>query len=318
MEHIYSIGEAAVITGISVQSLRKYSNMGLVTPEHVDRDSGYRYYSMNQLHLLDKIKYFRELGVPLAEIKHALEARDSSVLREILEAQRERLRREIEEAEAAMEIADWYLEYLQYPERRASVHAPYLQHFPHRYALAVSVPSAVNEKGSGKIPKPSACAPFGEEILSRPQNEAENANGRLDNNQDSRPDNTENIHAAETELARIRHSEDGRKLRYLRQFGYVLDRQKLGGGIFAPTAEFMFIKGLPENSGLRPEFQKHLLHFPAGDYLCFFADKNLQPDFPLAPHLEKAPVWALAIEYAGTLRDYGSNLLCEYQLYLGD
>jgi len=288
MEHIYSIGEAAVITGISVQSLRKYSNMGLVTPEHVDRDSGYRYYSMNQLHLLDKIKYFRELGVPLAEIKHALEARDSSVLREILEAQRERLRREIEEAEAAMEIADWYLEYLQYPERRASVHAPYLQHFPHRYALAVSVPSAVNE------------------------------NGPQENIQNGRTDSTENIHAAETELARIRHSEDGRKLRYLRQFGYVLDRQKLGGGIFAPTAEFMFIKGLPENSGLRPEFQKHLLHFPAGDYLCFFADKNLQPDFPLAPHLEKAPVWALAIEYAGTLRDYGSNLLCEYQLYLGD
>ncbi len=288
MEHIYSIGEAAVITGISVQSLRKYSNMGLVTPEHVDRDSGYRYYSMNQLHLLDKIKYFRELGVPLAEIKHALEARDSSVLREILEAQRERLRREIEEAEAAMEIADWYLEYLQYPERRASVHTPYLQHFPHRYALAVSVPSAVNE------------------------------NGPQENIQNGRTDSTENIHAAETELARIRHSEDGRKLRYLRQFGYVLDRQKLGGGIFAPTAEFMFIKGLPENSSLRPEFQKHLLHFPAGDYLCFFADKNLQPDFPLAPHLEKAPLWALAIEYAGTLRDYGSNLLCEYQLYLGD
>ncbi len=288
MEHIYSIGEAAVITGISVQSLRKYSNMGLVTPEHVDRDSGYRYYSMNQLHLLDKIKYFRELGVPLAEIKHALEARDSSVLREILKAQRDRLRREIEEAEAAMEIADWYLEYLQYPERRASVHTPYLQHFPHRYALSVSVPSAVNE------------------------------NGPQENIQNGRTDSTENIHAAETELARIRHSEDGRKLRYLRQFGYVLDRQKLGGGIFAPTAEFMFIKGLPENSGLRPEFQKHLLHFPAGDYLCFFADKNLQPDFPLAPHLEKAPVWALAIEYAGTLRDYGSNLLCEYQLYLGD
>lgn len=45
---LFSIGEVSKLFHISVSSLRHYENIGLLTPEYVSPDSGYRYYSAGQ------------------------------------------------------------------------------------------------------------------------------------------------------------------------------------------------------------------------------------------------------------------------------
>ena len=108
MEELFSIGEASKITGISIQMLRNYANMGIVEPETVDKFTGYRYYTINQLHILDKIKYLRGLDIPVNVIADAIKSDDNSGLRVILEAQLSELNDKIEELKESEDIISIY------------------------------------------------------------------------------------------------------------------------------------------------------------------------------------------------------------------
>ena len=111
MKNLYTIGETAEIMGLSVQTLRNYSNMGLLTPEYIDEKTGYRYYSFYQLHFIDKILYFRELGVPLSEIKKVIEVDSSEKIVELLKKQRNQLKALIKKSQTSSDSLDWYIHY---------------------------------------------------------------------------------------------------------------------------------------------------------------------------------------------------------------
>ena len=87
-KRLYSIGETAKIMGISVQMLRNYSNAGLLTPDSVDEESGYRYYSFRQFHYIDRIRYLRSLGMPLSDIQEVLTEGTVETMQKLLEKQR--------------------------------------------------------------------------------------------------------------------------------------------------------------------------------------------------------------------------------------
>ena len=59
MKELYSIGEVSEIMGVSVQTLRYYSNINLILPKYVNPSTGYRYYSVDQFHFIDRIKLKR-------------------------------------------------------------------------------------------------------------------------------------------------------------------------------------------------------------------------------------------------------------------
>ncbi|MBW7473131.1 MerR family transcriptional regulator [Paenibacillus oenotherae] len=62
------VKEVADLVGISVRTLHHYDEIGLLTPEETT-ESGYRLYSDNNLELLQQILFFRELDLPLKQIK---------------------------------------------------------------------------------------------------------------------------------------------------------------------------------------------------------------------------------------------------------
>ena len=66
---MFKIGEFAALTQIAVSQLRYYDEIGLFAPAHVDPDSGYRYYSADQIPTLDRIIVLRELGFSLDQIR---------------------------------------------------------------------------------------------------------------------------------------------------------------------------------------------------------------------------------------------------------
>lgn len=101
-QELFRIGEIARLFHVGIGSLRHYEDMGLVTPEYVDPETGYRYYSTRQFEPLNTIRYLRVLGMPLAQIGRFLQNRDLDQMQELLRQQRQAVmdkQRELERIE---------------------------------------------------------------------------------------------------------------------------------------------------------------------------------------------------------------------------
>ncbi len=71
-----AIGDFSRMTHLSVKALRHYHDVGLLTPAEIDPATGYRFYEPGQLPTAQVIRRFRDLGMPLDEIKEVLQAPD--------------------------------------------------------------------------------------------------------------------------------------------------------------------------------------------------------------------------------------------------
>lgn len=81
-----SIGDFAKMTYLSIKSLRRYHDMGLLVPAEVDAASGYRYYAASQVPVGQVIRRFRDLGMPLEQVRDVLEAPDPVERNEVIVA----------------------------------------------------------------------------------------------------------------------------------------------------------------------------------------------------------------------------------------
>ena len=68
MKNYFTISEFAKLRNININSLRYYEKLGLLKPAIVDEKTGYRYYSAEQVSLLNKIILCIQLGIPLKEM----------------------------------------------------------------------------------------------------------------------------------------------------------------------------------------------------------------------------------------------------------
>lgn len=66
------IGDFSRIAHVSVKTLRHYAYEGLLEPVYIDRFSGYRYYSLEQLPFLNRVLALKDLGFSLEQIKQLL------------------------------------------------------------------------------------------------------------------------------------------------------------------------------------------------------------------------------------------------------
>jgi DNA-binding transcriptional MerR regulator len=67
------IGEFAQVSQVSIVTLRHYDQYGLFKPATLDPDTGYRYYSLDQLPRLNRILALKDLGFSLEQIAQLLE-----------------------------------------------------------------------------------------------------------------------------------------------------------------------------------------------------------------------------------------------------
>lgn len=69
---LYSIGKVGEICKITKKALRYYDKMGILSPDKVADESGYRYYSKRNLLAVPVIKYYKQSGFKLEEMKDFL------------------------------------------------------------------------------------------------------------------------------------------------------------------------------------------------------------------------------------------------------
>lgn len=103
-----TVKDVSEITGVSIRTLRYYDEIGLLKPTKLT-DSGYRLYDNRALEKLQQIMFFRELEIPLAEIKEIMGNPDFdkkqvlAVQKSLLESKRNRLNGIIELIHDVME-----------------------------------------------------------------------------------------------------------------------------------------------------------------------------------------------------------------------
>ncbi len=89
---MFSIGEFAGLGRVSVRMLRHYDALGLVRPAHVDPHSGYRFYSAEQLRLLNRVTALKDLGFSLHEVQTLIDEKlDAAEMRGMLRLRRAEL-----------------------------------------------------------------------------------------------------------------------------------------------------------------------------------------------------------------------------------
>lgn len=132
-----TIGQMAKLNNVSVQTLRYYERIGLLTPKWVDVCSKYRYYDIEQSCILDIIKYLKKCDLSLGEIHHIISAEqiDTIKLSCLLEQKRNEIDREMRELDskkaAIRNILNSLEAYRMMPELGTIV----LEYFHKRYAF---------------------------------------------------------------------------------------------------------------------------------------------------------------------------------------
>jgi DNA-binding transcriptional MerR regulator len=69
---MYKIKQFSTMVGVSIRMLRHYDKIGLLIPEYINQENGYRYYGDKNLALMQQVLFFKELDFSLKEIKEIL------------------------------------------------------------------------------------------------------------------------------------------------------------------------------------------------------------------------------------------------------
>ena len=97
-----TIGEFSQITHLSIKTLRRYHEAGLLQPAHVDHQTGYRYYSPDQVPAAQVIHRFRELEMPVREVAELIAVTDPNARAALIAQHLERLEAHLDQTQGAV------------------------------------------------------------------------------------------------------------------------------------------------------------------------------------------------------------------------
>ena len=101
-QKLMRIGEVSKLVGIADSKLRLYDKEGVLVPSVRDPETGYRYYTQEDVRRLERVLLLRRFEVSLADIKAAL---DTDALDTILVSRIDRLKEEIDKKSAQLDLA---------------------------------------------------------------------------------------------------------------------------------------------------------------------------------------------------------------------
>jgi len=97
-----TIGDFSRATQLSIKTLRHYHSLGLLEPSDVDPDTGYRRYTTDQIPSAQVIRRFRDLNMPLEQIRAVLEASDLRARNQLISAHLSRLEQDLARTQDAV------------------------------------------------------------------------------------------------------------------------------------------------------------------------------------------------------------------------
>ncbi|MFN8410849.1 MAG: MerR family transcriptional regulator [Anaerolineales bacterium] len=108
---MFTVKQLSQMAGVTPRTLHHYDDIGLLKPSRVG-DNGYRYYEEEALLRLQQILFYRELDMPLEDIRKIMGRRDFDVLT-ALETHKESLSRQMERTKRLLVTVDNTINHLK-------------------------------------------------------------------------------------------------------------------------------------------------------------------------------------------------------------
>lgn len=99
MTALLTIGDFSRMTYLSIKALRHYHEVGVLEPARVDPDTGYRFYRPDQVATAQLVRRFRELGMPLDEVRSMVLAADPETRNQAIITHLDRMERQLEQTQ---------------------------------------------------------------------------------------------------------------------------------------------------------------------------------------------------------------------------
>lgn len=144
---LMSIGKMAEMNHVTVATLRLYDKLGLLRPRHVDPDTGYRYYDIQQNARLDLIAYMKELGMSLSEIGDVLRREDPACIEEILIRKNEQIYQQIRDLRAQNEAVEQAIAAMERFRKSPATGMTALEYIDRRYIWSIPCAGNFYEQG---------------------------------------------------------------------------------------------------------------------------------------------------------------------------
>ena len=78
-DRLFPIGILSKLSGVHIRCLRYYEKLGILNPEHIDEETGYRYYTYRQMRVVEAIQYCVELDIPLKKFAEFLSQENGQI-----------------------------------------------------------------------------------------------------------------------------------------------------------------------------------------------------------------------------------------------
>ncbi len=108
---MFTVKQLSKLAGVTPRTLHHYDAIGLLKPSQVG-ENGYRYYGEESLLRLQQILYYREMDMPLEDIKKIVGRRDFDAL-DALESHKDALKKRVERLNVLLSTVDNTINFLK-------------------------------------------------------------------------------------------------------------------------------------------------------------------------------------------------------------
>lgn len=146
LNNLLSIGELAKLRNVNVQSLRYYEKLGILVPAYINPENGYRYYSLEQIMILDTVILCIDLGIPLKDLKNYVNADGELEFEHLLKDGKKLAKEKIRKIESSIDSINRTLQHIKAQKTFLGRDGYYSRYIFERYYIAIPCETRMNAK----------------------------------------------------------------------------------------------------------------------------------------------------------------------------
>ena len=151
MKNYFTISEFAKLRDININSLRYYEKLGLLKPAFIDETNGYRYYSAEQVSILNKIILCIQLGIPLKEMVEFLDEEGNLQSQRLLEKGRVIAQQRIRQMQNNLDYIEYSLKNIEENKEYRESSTVYERYFEERKVMITDFETDLDFTGTKRF-----------------------------------------------------------------------------------------------------------------------------------------------------------------------
>lgn len=135
MKRYFTISEFARLRNININSLRYYERIGVLRPALVDENTGYRFYSPEQLSVLDVILLCIDFGMPLKDLAKFINNEGLIQNKELFETGKKIAQERLRTLQTELDKIEYTLQYMNVNQKYSGEKTLYERSIPDRMII---------------------------------------------------------------------------------------------------------------------------------------------------------------------------------------